>query len=467
MAVTIQHLNSDATFLFTFEPRSYQHSQAVPSKSPKPFRILLDPWITGPAKFIHPKLAKATHRQPPCILSLLELAEPDLIIISHHSSKHCNEATLRQLPAIGTKTIILTTTPSARKIKSWKYFEKSRVRILPKWEPPESGDPKTPNIFRFTVPSTPPGEPGEVTVTFIPQKHDLFGLRYAVGITYRPPSPQLYQLPLLPKLRSKSQSSLRSTRSAAPSPQQQQHSSPPPDDRPISILYAPHSISYSAIHSYVTSHLVSEAALPLTVLLHPFNTHHEVPFSKPRDTVPSSGVEIATKLAAKVWISAHDGDLVHRGFTSKFFTRIQRNPHSEDHIRNFLAQAENGANKTTVVDLESGEKTIIESTTSKNGTVDEREPRRNEQERQQIENNSTLDEECESCRKGASKVEEDQSQNLPKVGLSDSGKGQVQAEMLMGSWERCNWRSNLELFLKKEEGGQGGSLTKQRSLFDS
>ncbi|KAK4178830.1 hypothetical protein QBC36DRAFT_181599 [Triangularia setosa] len=470
MAVTIQHLNSDATFLFTFEPRSYRHVQPGPSRSPKLFRILLDPWITGPAKFIHPKIAKATHRQPPCILSLLELPEPDLVIISHNSSKHCNEATLRQLPAIGTKTIILSTPASDSKIKSWKNFEKGKVKILPRWEPSKPGDPKGPNILRYTVPSIPPGEPGEVTVAFIPQKHDLSGLHYAIAITYRPPSPPLYHLPLPQRLRIKSQTSLISPVTTTSS-QHQQHPIPQADDRPISILYVPHGISYSTIHSYATNHLISEAALPLTVLLHPFNVHHQAPFwHKTRDIVPS-GIEIAIKLAAKTWIGAHDGDLVHRGLIKKPFTRKRQQAKScytEDDVTQLLSDTANGSNTTTttVLVLESGEKTTLHSSTTtvgKAGTTTIAENNRaihdEQEQQQQIENqNNTADGESEGQnQKGTSKEEEGQQTkdvSLTKPGSPDSGKGQgqatAQADMLMGSsLEKCNWRSNLELFLEK------------------
>ncbi|KAK4201253.1 hypothetical protein QBC40DRAFT_223795 [Triangularia verruculosa] len=465
MAVTIQHLNSDASFLFTFEPIAYQHSQlAGPSRSPKPFRILIDPWITGPATSIHTRIARATHRRPPCILTLLELPEPDLIIISHHSSRHCNEATLRQLPGIGTKTNILAALASARKIKSWNFLEKTKVRILPVWRPSKRSDPKGPHILRFTVPSIPPGEPGEVTMAFLPQKHDLLGLHYAIGITYRAPSPPLHHLPLSPQFRNESQISLRST-----TRQQEQQPLPFPNDRPISILYVPHGISYSAINAYVTNHLISEAALPLTALLHPFNVQHRAPFSRSRDPVPS-GLEIATKLAAKTWIGAHDGDLVHRGLASRFFTRKQEkaNIFTESDLRKHLAMHEKGSNTTTVLLLESGEKTTLRSTTA--SKVDNRAEvwESNEeqgQEQQKSNTEHTAGDKTESHDPKRPSKEEEQAENvaLIKVGSSDSGKGQNQADVLMGSLEKCNWRSNLELFLQKDN-SHGGSLAKQKSL---
>ncbi|KAK4682111.1 hypothetical protein QC764_113598 [Podospora pseudoanserina] len=392
---------------------------------------------------------------PPCILSLLELPEPDLVIISHHSSKHCNKATLQQLPAVGTKTVMLTTPASGSKIKSWKYFEKSRVKTLPKWKPQEPGRL---HILRFPTPSTPPGEPGEITVAFLPQKHDILGLQYAIGITYRPPPAPLYHLPLPQRLRSKSQTSLRTPLSPVSVQQQpQQHPLPPPDDRPISILYIPHGIPYPTIHTYITNHLISEAALPLTVLLHPFNnTHH-------RGTVPS-GIEIAIKIAAKVWIGAHDGDLVLRGLINRLlFSRRRKIPkqYTKDDIHQLLAtkEEENATttNKTAVLVLEPGEKTTLHSTTSKPGggvvmgAITDRGELQDEQQgghdHGDAESTKGQDDNNNNNNNNNNKTAKD------NVGSASSGKtpATAAAGISIPSLEKCNWRSNLELFLKKEE----------------
>ncbi|KAK5655025.1 hypothetical protein OQA88_6784 [Cercophora sp. LCS_1] len=72
---------------------------------------------------------------------------------------------------------------------------------------------------------------------------------------------------------------------------------------------------------YITSHLISEAALPLTALLHCFDTVtspwwlggsllHGAP----------AGAEIANKLEARAWISAHDGDKDIKGFLTNFLS---------------------------------------------------------------------------------------------------------------------------------------------------
>lgn len=85
--------------------------------------------------------------------------------------------------------------------------------------------------------------------------------------------------------------------------------SPFSHSRPISLIFSPHGIQYSYLASYATSHLVAEAALPLTALLHCMDS-----ISNPWwlggnicAGVPY-GAEIASKLGARLWISAHDGE---------------------------------------------------------------------------------------------------------------------------------------------------------------
>ncbi|KAK4226919.1 hypothetical protein QBC38DRAFT_347085, partial [Podospora fimiseda] len=334
MAVAIQNLNGDASFLLTFEPVNEVGTRDSGSFSTaKPFRILLDPYIVESSA---------------CISSLLDIPEPDVVIVSQHRIDHCNEATLRQLPATGTKTIILADSSSARTIKSWKYFEKGRIYTIPEWETPGGSHAgNRPTVLRVGVPPLGYGEPGEMTISLIPQKHNFSnsGLHNAIGITYRPPptpllsSPQR-RSPLRPHsshhhLRSAyittplpchttstsdnppptpstiktttSHRSLRSVRSALSlkSPPKK-NCSPSTHDRPLSIIYAPHGIHYSSVHNYVTTHLISEAALPLTALIHPFDSL-EQPWWLGGNVLlgAPSGSEIATRLAAKVWIDAH------------------------------------------------------------------------------------------------------------------------------------------------------------------
>ncbi|OTA64690.1 hypothetical protein K449DRAFT_463745 [Hypoxylon sp. EC38] len=369
MALTVKHLNSDASFLLSFEPVIPEFAQGT--VSPRPFTILLDPWITGPSKIFHSKISISTHIYPACISSLSELAAPpDLVIISQHKSDHCNEATLRQLPASGTNTLILAEPAAARLIRSWKYFDQKKIRTIERWEDPRLTGRQS--VVRVPVPpATAGGQPGEVTVAFIPQKRDLAGLHAAIGITYRPPPthnlrvhlPTLSKPPtppatpntpstqasnttsintlagpdglLLPPSPPVSPHSLRSVQSAStllPSPARpslnvyfprstsQNLIRPATSNgttRPLSVLFSPHGISYAHLSTYVTSHLVAEAALPLTALLHCMDS-----ISNPWwlggnicAGVPT-GAEIATRLGARVWISAHDGEKDVRGLAT-------------------------------------------------------------------------------------------------------------------------------------------------------
>ncbi|KAI0441154.1 hypothetical protein F4803DRAFT_563231 [Xylaria telfairii] len=403
MALTVKHLNSDASFLLSFEPVIPE--SVVDSVVPRPFTIVLDPWITGPSTIFHPRISITSHRQPACISSLADLSQPpDLVIISQHNPDHCNEATLRQLPARG-NTLILAEPASARIIKSWKYFQREKVCVIEKWEDPRITGKQS--VIRIPVPPLQAnGQEGEVTVAFIPQKHDLAGLHGAIGITYRsPPTHDLIkQIPLVKVLTPPSTpesymqqfvnaenylsgttptrdtfllpptppmspispispTSLRSIRSVStliaspthclyspsfrPATSQNEKALPPSPfshSRPISLIFSPHGIQYSYLAPYATSHLVSEAALPLTALLHCMDS-----ISNPWwlggnicAGVPY-GAEIASKLGARLWISAHDGEKDVRGFaTGLLKTRRWR----DEEIRGAL---ENGFDETANV----------------------------------------------------------------------------------------------------------------------
>ncbi|KAH6648516.1 hypothetical protein BKA67DRAFT_661483 [Truncatella angustata] len=364
MALTVKHLNSDASFLLSFEPVCSDPTRGS-VVIPQPFTILLDPWITGPSKIFHSKFSITTHKTPPCVASLSELPEPDLVIITQAKSDHCNEPTLRQLPASGTKTLILAEPASARLIKSWKYFDRNKIRTVEPYKDSRIAGKST--TIRIAVPPVTPGGPaGEVTVSWIPQKRDIAGLHGGMGITYRPPPTQylakpglitppatpimtkippmllstvsttdMHALPPSPPI---SPLSLRSVQSAstlvASSPLSPNHPaalnrclSPSPRSptstispmsqagtRPISVLFSPHGISYNYVAPWATSHLVSEAALPLTALLHCMDSISN-PWWLGGNICSGTliGAEIARKLGARCWISAHDAEKDVRG----------------------------------------------------------------------------------------------------------------------------------------------------------
>jgi hypothetical protein len=297
MSLTIKHLNSDASFLLTFEPIPNTFPP-TPGQSNNPFTILLDPWVSGPSKIWHPKFSISKHRTPACISSLTELPEPDLVIISQAKSDHCHRETLTQLPPNGGKTVILAEPAAAKMIRGWKYFDARKVVTLPKWE--ESRNRKSTTIHRVPIPaSSPNGSKGEVTIAYMAQKADITGLHSAVGITYRPPTTQ-DSFPLTPP------ASPYFDQSFTPS----QHLNPA-----LSVIFSPHGCSYKTLSPYVTSHLTAEAALPLTALLHCFDriTNSWYLGGNICSGFPG-GLEIAQKLCAKSWISAHDGDKESTGF---------------------------------------------------------------------------------------------------------------------------------------------------------
>lgn len=313
MSLTVKALNSDASFLLTFRPiLDISPSPEEPSNA---FTILLDPWIGGTSKIWHPKFSISRQKSPPCVNSLRELPEPDLAVISQEKSDHCHQQTLTQLPRRGGKTIILAVPAAAKLIRGWKHFDPNKVVTLPKWEDPRLR--KSSNIYRISIaPLFPNGTPGEVTIAYVPQKKDLTGLHSAIGITYRPPSVinPFQAVPLTPP---DSPRSFQSTFSQSSK------------DRTLSVIFSPHGVNYKTLEPYITSHLVSEAALPLTALLHCFD-RVENPWYMGGNVCAGlpGGQEIAQNLCAKAWISTHDAVKETTGVAT-IKTVIQQYPKEE------------------------------------------------------------------------------------------------------------------------------------------
>jgi hypothetical protein len=299
MSLTVKHLNSDASFLLSFRPILPFLPSAT--QSADDFTILLDPWILGSSKIWHHKFSISKIKEPACVSSLLELPEPDLVVISQDKTDHCHRETLTQLPRNG-RTIILAEPAAAKLIRGWKHFDAEKVITLPRWE--DSRLKKTSNIFRISIPPfVPNGTPGEVTIAFLAQKPDITGLHSAIGITYRPPSitQPFTTLPTPPD----SPKSFQTTFSTAVT------------DRALSVIFSPHGCNYKTLAPYVTSHLISEAALPLTALLHCFDRVQNTWYMGGNicSGLPG-GQEIAQNLCAKAWISAHDADKDTTGFAN-------------------------------------------------------------------------------------------------------------------------------------------------------
>jgi hypothetical protein len=313
MSLTVKHLNADASFLLIFRPiLPFPPSPGQPDTS---FTILLDPWLSGPSKIWHPKFSVSRQKIPACISNLQELPEPDLVVISQPKSDHCHRPTLTQLPQNGGKTRILAEPGAAKVIKGWKYFDSSKLVTLPKWEDRRIKPNST--AYRVSVPAlTPGGSPGEVTVAYIPQKSDFTGLHNAIGITYRPPSvyntfENLLDTP--PDTPRSCQSTFSNTVA----------------DRALSVIFSPHGCNYKTLQPYVTSHLISEAALPLTALLHCFDRVQNTWYMGGNICAGfPGGLEIVQNLFAKAWISAHDGDKDVSGFANNKI-KIDKYPREE------------------------------------------------------------------------------------------------------------------------------------------
>lgn len=381
MALSIRQLNGDASFLLTFEP--VESGPPDGASMPELFRILLDPWLVGPSNIFHSKFSSTTHVQGACVSTLRDLPEPDLVIVSNGRSDHCNEATLRQLAPRGTKTIILAEPTAAKQIRSWKYFDDRKILTLQRWQDPRQSGRDT--VIRIPIRSgTAGGHRGLVTVSFISRGRSTKGIDSAIGITYRPaplglsisqppvttastplstpsldfasrttsPSelytpealetPTLPPLPALPTLTPTESPAAHSSKAGRSlttlsHPQNRRVSG-------VSVIFSPHGISYSAIEEYATSHLVSEAALPLTALLHCFDA-----VSQPwwlGGNVTSGfhhGQEIIAKLGARAWISTYDGDKFLRGLARRLTRRKKYKTHE---VRNSVHGATVGLHNT-------------------------------------------------------------------------------------------------------------------------
>ena len=209
MALTIKQLSSDTSFLLSFEPIIPSSMAPDVVVYARPFTILLDPVIrnTSSSTSYHststtdakPALLSSSPNTLPVASTLAELPEPDLVIISQFGSDHCDEATLRQLPSSGTRTLILAEPAAARTIWNWRHFDRGKVRVLERWEDPRLTGNLT-AVVRVPVPPVATrGQPGEVTVSFVlPDKRQKkqkmnCGMSTtvsagAIGITYKPPS---------------------------------------------------------------------------------------------------------------------------------------------------------------------------------------------------------------------------------------------------------------------------------------
>lgn len=332
--------------------------------------MLLDPWLSGSSHACHTRLSSQSHSQMALVPPVQQLPPIDAIVISRAKNDHCHPETLRELLRADRKTVVLAEPGAYKKIQSWNPIDDSKIVALPAWEDPRKTGHDA--LLRIEIPSqTLGGEAGEITVAYLAAKRDPRNRHPSIGITYRPPpsrpskfhrvgqtppatpkSPKPSRLtpttdlspttirPVLPLLPTPPSSpSLRSKRSTV-------SLTPHFRDRAVSVIYAPHGTSYENIEAYATSHLVAEAALPLTALLHPFD-EVEGPRWKPSSTLRSqgltSGVETATALGTKVWIRTHDGAKHFKGVFSRE-PRIRK--YSTVDVRRALDRENNASSST-------------------------------------------------------------------------------------------------------------------------
>ena len=402
MSLTVKHLNGDTTFLLTFSPNDTAPN--IPSRPqyqqpPGTFSILVDPWLSGPTTMWHPKFLLSKHTAPSCIPHLSHIPEPNVVLISQDKSDHCHEATLRQLDPTSPITTILAEPTAAKKVRGMKFFNPLMVHSLRPFS-----DRKPDSVIRFFIPPiVPGGTSGEATISFIPAKLDMAKVHNAIGVTYRPPSsscmpsrpfspisqksqPPFHQsqyppapqnLPMTPPESPTWQSStLRtdsnplSTASTASSHQSNSNhnlsisskssvisTSRIHSEKALSFIYSPHGVNYSLIRTYASTHLVSVAALPLTLLLHSFD-RVENPWYLGGNLAAGSpgGIEIAQNLMARCWISAHDEDKDNTGLS---VMSVKTKKYTKEQVRNMLRQ-ELGSN-VNVANLEPGAEMVLKA----------------------------------------------------------------------------------------------------------
>ena len=381
MSLTVKHLNGDTTFLLTFSPNDtspYTPPGPQFQQRPGSLSILVDPWLSGPTTIWHPKFLLSKHTKPSCIPHLSHIPEPNVVLISQHKPDHCHEATLRQLDPTSPITTILAEPTAAKKIRGMNFFNPDMVHSLRPFS-----ERKPDSVIKFFIPPiVPGGTAGEATISFIPAKIDVAGVHNAIGVTYRPPSsgympprpfspvshryhypfrqsqcpPAPQNLPMTPPGSPTWQSSTLvdsntpSTASTLSSHQTNSNhnlsisskssvtsTSRIHAEKALSFIYSPHGVNYSLIRAYASTHLVSVAALPLTLLLHSFDRVQN-PWYLGGNLAAGlpGGIEIAQNLMAKCWISAHDEDKDNTGLA---MVSVKTRKYTKEEVREMLRQA--------------------------------------------------------------------------------------------------------------------------------
>ena len=371
MALQIQQLNADTTFLLTFAP------PFAPDKCgkrfPGDFTILIDPWLSGHSSILHPTFQISHHTSEPVISTLRDIQKKvDLIIISQDKSDHCHKATLCSLFK-NERINILATPAAAKKIRSWKHFDARQVHVMKAYNPNNAE-----TVIRIPLQAySSASAAGEITIANIPSKFDMTGLHNAVGITYQPPS-SIFTLntqfdryekgttvklsqngisrpstaPQRPRTASSSgkPANLDQMTAAASNPHLPQATSYNPKYA-LSIIYTPHGVPTRTLQPYVQSHLRALNAIPVTALFHSLNIEANPWFMGGQIAAGApGGVELLKAMEARYWISAHDEVKDNKGVATTWIKSRQYNVgEAEDLLR------QQDAGRTRVLKLGNGE----------------------------------------------------------------------------------------------------------------
>ena len=387
MALRVQHLNADTTFLLTFSPLFAPDKTTT--RFPGDFTILIDPWLNGPSSIFHPSFQVSHHVLEPAVASLKDIQEKvDLIIISQDKPDHCHRATLCSLPR-NSKIRILATPTAAKKIKSWRHFDAGRIHAMKPYS--ASAADSVVNIPLPGYASASSG-PGRVTIANIPTKRDMAGLHNVVGITYQPPSSTFTLNTQHGRYESGSTVQLSAKGLSRPStaPRARTSSDPPPptplnwtstsyrDRRPgkapnidhsrvdsgivssatnnektLSVLYTPHGLAPHLLKPYLTNHLTPLGALPVLALFHGMTAESNPWFMGGKVALGApGGVQLAKILGGlQYWISAHDEEKENLGLATKW---CKSRAYGLEEVSGMLAEAAMG--ETVVMRLGVGEK---------------------------------------------------------------------------------------------------------------
>lgn len=134
-------------------------------------------------------------------------------------------------------------------------------------------------------------------------------------------------------------------------------------EKTLSVIYSPHGVPYDIIRPYAASHLVMEAALPLTALIHSFDVVSNPWYLGGNVSAGSpGGLQIARSLYARAWISAHDADKNNRGLSVK---QVRIGKFATEELERLLQEDRIEGKRTTtaptqVVSLAPGEEHRIE-----------------------------------------------------------------------------------------------------------